>query len=94
MDCFSRDSLLRSLVFDQERKLERKMTEKPASLKIIAPLGVKGSNFFVVEDDFVLPKIFNGLDQGNRLAVVKETSLGANGWAKWPPSMCLNSDHA
>jgi len=95
MDYFSRDSLLQSLVFDQERKLEKKLTEKPTSQEPkIIHLKVKESNYFVVEDDLVLPKIIHGLDQGNRLAVIKETSLGANGWARWPPSMCLNSDHA
>jgi len=94
MDYLSRDSLLRSLIFDQEKKLQKKFTEKPSSRdsKIEIHLASSGSNYFVVEEDLVLPKIIHGLDQSNRLSVIKETSLGANGWARWPPSLYLRGE--
>jgi hypothetical protein len=91
MDYMSRDSLLRSLIFDQEKKLAKKFTEKPSDRdsKIEICLAPTGSNYYVVEEDLVLPKVIHGLDQSNRLSVIKETSLGANGWARWPPSLYL-----
>ena len=94
MDYETRDSLLRSLIFDHEKKLEKKLTEKPIiqDPKIQIHLASTGSNYFVVEEDLVLPKVFHGLDQGNRLSVIKETSLGANGWARWPPSLYLDGE--
>jgi hypothetical protein len=89
MDFLSRDSLLQSLIFDQEKKLEKKLTEKPLiqDPTIEIHLSSFEPNYFVVEEDLVRPKMVHGLDQHNRLSVIKETSLGANGWARWPPSL-------
>jgi hypothetical protein len=88
MNLESRGSLLRTLKFDPEKKLGKKLTEKPIlqDPEIGIHLASTGSNYSVAEEDLVLPKLICGLEQGNRPSVIKETtSLGANGWARWPP---------
>jgi hypothetical protein len=70
-------SLPGSLKFDPETKLGEKLTEKPIfqDPEIGIHLASTGSNYFVVEEDLVLPTVICGLGQGNRLSVVKETNI-------------------
>jgi hypothetical protein len=77
MDFETRGSLPQSLNFDPENKSGKKLTEKPIlqDPEIGIHLASTGSNYFVVEEDPVLPKVIYGLGQGNRLSVIKETNI-------------------
>jgi hypothetical protein len=95
MDFESEDSLLRSLVFNHEKKLGEKLMEKRVSQdpKLAIHLASSGLNYFLVEKDLVPPKTIHGLDQSNRLSVYKETSLGTNVWARWPAPLYRHDEH-
>lgn len=48
---------------------------------------VNPGTMYLVDGDRIVPsKTTQGLDQVNRLLVVKETSHGAGGWSSWPAS--------
>jgi hypothetical protein len=77
VDFETRGSLPRSLKSDPEKKLGKKLTEKPIlqDPEIGIHLASTRSNYFVVEEELVLPKVICGLGQGNRLSVIKETNI-------------------
>jgi hypothetical protein len=77
MNFETRGSLLRTLKFDPEKKLGKKLTEKPIlqDPEIGIHLASTGSNYSVAEEDLVLPKLICGLEQGNRPSVIKETNI-------------------
>jgi hypothetical protein len=56
-------------------------------------LGSSGPSYFLVEEDLVPSKTIHGLDQSNRLSLYKETSLGANVWARWPAPLYGHDEH-
>jgi hypothetical protein len=82
----SRDALIRSLIFDQEKKLGQKLMKRPSLQDPATWKDPMRFNLqcYLVEKSGIRPRRSSwGMEQNNRLSAVKEASMGTNGFG-WP----------